>query len=87
MPVNIGIAFFAGGALGWVVVLLLRPPQQLRGPVIASSSAGMFSAAGLSSYLFKVDEQLIHLEVEKLTNLRLCLCLVCKLKPTSATCS
>nr|KAF8690701.1 hypothetical protein HU200_041076 [Digitaria exilis] len=42
MPVNIGIAFFAGGALGWVVVLLLRPPQQLRGLVMASCSAANF---------------------------------------------
>lgn len=42
MPVNIGIAFLAGGALGWVAVLVLRPPPQLRGLVIASCSAGMY---------------------------------------------
>ncbi|CAN6165848.1 unnamed protein product [Urochloa humidicola] len=42
MPVNIGIAFLAGGALGWVAVLLLRPPHQLRGLVVASCSAANF---------------------------------------------
>ncbi|CAL5065997.1 unnamed protein product [Urochloa decumbens] len=42
MPVNIGIAFLAGGGLGWVAVLLLRPPQQLRGLVVASCSAANF---------------------------------------------
>ncbi|KAG0542554.1 hypothetical protein BDA96_02G114200 [Sorghum bicolor] len=42
MPVNIGIAFLAGGALGWVAVLVLRPPPQLRGLVIASCSAANF---------------------------------------------
>jgi predicted permease len=40
MPVNIGIVFLVGGVLGWVVVRLLRPPQQLRGLVVASCSAG-----------------------------------------------
>ncbi|CAN6213752.1 unnamed protein product [Urochloa humidicola] len=42
MPVNIGIAFLAGGALGWVAVLLLRPPHQLRGLIVASCSAANF---------------------------------------------
>ncbi|CAL5089891.1 unnamed protein product [Urochloa decumbens] len=42
MPVNIGIAFLAGGGLGWVAVLLLRPPPQLRGLVVASCSAANF---------------------------------------------
>uniref|UniRef100_A0ACD5XTM4 Uncharacterized protein n=1 Tax=Avena sativa TaxID=4498 RepID=A0ACD5XTM4_AVESA len=42
MPVNIGIIFLTGGVLGWVVVLLLRPPQHLRGLVVASCSAANF---------------------------------------------
>uniref|UniRef100_A0ACD5Y087 Uncharacterized protein n=1 Tax=Avena sativa TaxID=4498 RepID=A0ACD5Y087_AVESA len=42
MPVNIGIVFLTGGILGWVVVLLLRPPQHLRGLVVASCSAANF---------------------------------------------
>lgn len=42
MPVNIAIIFLAGGVLGWVAVLLLRPPQHLRGMVIASCSAANF---------------------------------------------
>ncbi|KAL6655615.1 hypothetical protein ACP70R_006441 [Stipagrostis hirtigluma subsp. patula] len=42
MPVNIGIAFLVGGALGWLAVLILRPPQHLRGLIIASCSAGNF---------------------------------------------
>jgi predicted permease len=39
MPVNIGIVFLGGAILGWVVVLLLRPPEHLRGLVVASCSA------------------------------------------------
>ncbi|CAN6165849.1 unnamed protein product, partial [Urochloa humidicola] len=46
MPVNIGIAFLAGGALGWVAVLLLRPPHQLRGLVVASCSAAVCEQDG-----------------------------------------
>lgn len=42
MPVNIGIAFLVGGALGWLAVLILRPPEQLRGLVVASCSAANF---------------------------------------------
>ncbi|KAL6893889.1 hypothetical protein ACP4OV_007987 [Aristida adscensionis] len=42
MAVNIGIAFLAGGALGWLAVLVLRPPQHLRGLIIASCSAANF---------------------------------------------
>ncbi|CAM0952198.1 unnamed protein product [Alopecurus aequalis] len=42
MPVNIGIIFLTGGVLGWVAVLLLRPPQHLRGLVVASCSAANF---------------------------------------------
>lgn len=42
MPVNIGIIFLIGGVLGWVAVLILRPPQHLRGLVIASCSAANF---------------------------------------------
>ena len=39
MPVNTGIVSLAGGGLGWLAVLLLRPPQHLRGLVVASCSA------------------------------------------------
>ncbi|KAL6633237.1 hypothetical protein ACP70R_025908 [Stipagrostis hirtigluma subsp. patula] len=39
MPLNIGIVFLTGGVLGWVAVLLLRPPHHLRGLLIASCSA------------------------------------------------
>ncbi|VAI52223.1 unnamed protein product [Triticum turgidum subsp. durum] len=42
MPVNIGIIFFAGGVLGWLAVLILRPPPHLRGLVVASCSAANF---------------------------------------------
>ncbi|XP_062220865.1 protein PIN-LIKES 7-like isoform X2 [Phragmites australis] len=39
MLVNIGIIFLVGGVLGWLAVLVLRPPHHLRGLVIASCSA------------------------------------------------
>ncbi|KAF7087379.1 hypothetical protein CFC21_090572 [Triticum aestivum] len=42
MPVNIGIIFLAGGVLGWLAVLILRPPPHLRGLVVASCSAANF---------------------------------------------
>ena len=42
MPVNIGIIFLIGGVLGWVAVLILKPPQHLRGLVVASCSAANF---------------------------------------------
>ncbi|KAM3223189.1 hypothetical protein ACQJBY_056875 [Aegilops geniculata] len=42
MPVNIGIIFLAGGVLGWLAVLVLRPPPHLRGLVVASCSAANF---------------------------------------------
>ncbi|TVU39635.1 hypothetical protein EJB05_13064, partial [Eragrostis curvula] len=42
MPVNIGLAFLIGGALGWLAVLILKPPQHLRGLVVASCSAANF---------------------------------------------
>ena len=42
MPVNIGLVFLAGGVLGWLAVLALRPPQHLRGLVVASCSAANF---------------------------------------------
>ncbi|CAL9089050.1 protein PIN-LIKES 7 [Musa acuminata AAA Group] len=40
MPINIGITFLVGGALGWIVVKILGPPRHLEGLVIATSSAG-----------------------------------------------
>ncbi|KAK3126814.1 hypothetical protein QOZ80_7AG0563230 [Eleusine coracana subsp. coracana] len=42
MPVNIGIAFLIGGSLGWLAVLILRPPLHLRGLIVASCSAANF---------------------------------------------
>ncbi|XP_078448447.1 protein PIN-LIKES 7-like [Wolffia australiana] len=39
MPVNIGLTFVVGGALGWIVVKILRPEPHLRGLIIAICSA------------------------------------------------
>ncbi|KAL6649136.1 hypothetical protein ACP70R_013360 [Stipagrostis hirtigluma subsp. patula] len=39
MPVNIGIIFLIGAALGWVAVKAFRPGEHLQGLVIACSSA------------------------------------------------
>ncbi|CAN1163056.1 Protein PIN-LIKES 3 [Linum perenne] len=40
MPVNILITFMVGSALGWMVIQLTKPPQQLRGLIIACCAAG-----------------------------------------------
>ncbi|XP_078448453.1 protein PIN-LIKES 7-like isoform X2 [Wolffia australiana] len=40
MVVNIGMTFVIGGALGWIVVTIVRPEADLRGPVMAVCSAG-----------------------------------------------
>ncbi|XP_078448449.1 protein PIN-LIKES 7-like [Wolffia australiana] len=39
MPVNIGLTFVIGGALGWLVVKLVKPEPHLRGLIIAVCSA------------------------------------------------
>ncbi|OIW10763.1 hypothetical protein TanjilG_27709 [Lupinus angustifolius] len=40
MPVNIGITFFIGGILGWILVKLLKPNLKVEGLIIASCSSG-----------------------------------------------
>lgn len=40
MPVNIGIIFLTGSILGWVVMKILKPEQQLEGLIISSCSGG-----------------------------------------------
>ncbi|XP_057251611.1 protein PIN-LIKES 7 isoform X2 [Beta vulgaris subsp. vulgaris] len=39
MPINVGLTFIIGGALGWIAVKLLKPGLHLEGLVIASCSA------------------------------------------------
>ncbi|TXG59236.1 hypothetical protein EZV62_013809 [Acer yangbiense] len=40
MPINIGLTFFFGGILGWIVVKILRPKPHLEGLIIATCSSG-----------------------------------------------
>lgn len=40
MPFNIGLTFFIGATLGWIVVKILRPPSHLEGLIVANCSAG-----------------------------------------------
>lgn len=40
MPVNIGITFFIGSILGWILVKILKPERHIEGLIVASSSAG-----------------------------------------------
>lgn len=40
MPLNILITFIIGSALGWIVNLLTRPPQHLRGLIVGCCAAG-----------------------------------------------
>ncbi|CAN1288343.1 Protein PIN-LIKES 7, partial [Linum perenne] len=42
MPVNIGLTMVFGGALGWVVVKVLRPKPHLEGLLIATCAAGNY---------------------------------------------
>ncbi|XP_043712851.1 protein PIN-LIKES 7-like [Telopea speciosissima] len=40
MPINVGLIFFIGGLLGWIVVKILKPEPYLEGLIIATCSAG-----------------------------------------------
>jgi len=40
MPINIGLTFFFGGILGWIVVKILKPKPYLEGLIIATCSSG-----------------------------------------------
>ncbi|KAL4577812.1 hypothetical protein LXL04_013926 [Taraxacum kok-saghyz] len=40
MPVNIIITFIIGAILGWVLILITRPPPHLKGLILGVSSAG-----------------------------------------------
>lgn len=40
MPINILITFIIGTALGWVLVIIAKPPQHLKGLVLGSCAAG-----------------------------------------------
>ncbi|KAJ8429631.1 hypothetical protein Cgig2_006872 [Carnegiea gigantea] len=57
MPINVGLTFFIGGALGWIVVKLLKPGVHLEGLVIATCSA-----ANLGNLLIIVVPAICHQE-------------------------
>ncbi|XP_059459926.1 protein PIN-LIKES 3-like [Corylus avellana] len=40
MPINILITFIIGSVLGWVVILITRPPPHLRGLIVGCCAAG-----------------------------------------------
>ncbi|XP_076921732.1 protein PIN-LIKES 3-like [Bidens hawaiensis] len=40
MPVNILLTFIIGSALGWLLLLIARPPQHLKGLIIGTCAAG-----------------------------------------------
>ncbi|PWA92509.1 Tubulin beta-8 chain -like protein [Artemisia annua] len=40
LPVNILLTFIIGSALGWALLIIIRPPQHLKGLVIGSCAAG-----------------------------------------------
>lgn len=40
MPVNILITFIIGSALGWVLLIITRPPKHLKGLIIGACAAG-----------------------------------------------
>ncbi|KAI3794431.1 hypothetical protein L1987_37063 [Smallanthus sonchifolius] len=40
MPVNILLTFIIGSALGWVLLIVARPPKHLKGLIIGSCAAG-----------------------------------------------
>nr|XP_043634968.1 protein PIN-LIKES 3-like isoform X2 [Erigeron canadensis] len=40
MPVNILITFIIGSALGWVLMMIVKPPRHLKGLVLGTCSAG-----------------------------------------------
>ncbi|XP_071735353.1 protein PIN-LIKES 3-like isoform X2 [Rutidosis leptorrhynchoides] len=40
MPVNILLTFIIGSALGWVLMIIAKPPQHLKGLILGACSAG-----------------------------------------------
>lgn len=50
MPVNIGLTFFFGGILGWILVKIMKPEPYLKGLVISMSASGKFFLPQYLSY-------------------------------------
>ena len=40
MPINILITFIFGAALGWLLLIITRPPEHLKGLILGTCSAG-----------------------------------------------
>ncbi|GKE34909.1 PIN-LIKES 3-like protein isoform X1, partial [Tanacetum coccineum] len=40
MPVNIFLTYIIGSALGWVLLIIAKPPRHLKGLILGSCSAG-----------------------------------------------
>lgn len=53
MPINIGITFFIGATLGWIVVKIMRPPCHLEGLIVANCSAGNINILFLLLHICK----------------------------------
>ena len=43
MPVNVLLTFVIGSALAWVLLIITRPPQHLKGLIIGACAAGKLS--------------------------------------------
>lgn len=51
MVVNVGLTFFIGGGLGWIVVKIFKPKPYQEGLVMATCSSGKCSIFGSFSSL------------------------------------
>jgi len=40
MPVNVLLTFMIGSLLGWIVIVITKPPSQLRGLIISCCASG-----------------------------------------------
>ena len=40
MPVNVLLTFIIGSFLGWIVILITKPPSHLRGLTVGCCAAG-----------------------------------------------
>lgn len=45
MPVNILITFIIGSALGWLLLIITKPPKHLKGLILGACAAGKLLAS------------------------------------------
>lgn len=67
MPINVGLTFLIGGALGWLAVKLLKPGLHLEGLVIATCAAGSYFITNSFDQFYWVDLRISNKCIKMIT--------------------